>query len=114
MDEKEFLRLGILPLLCLVIYALIDKVVAPLVTRHWNNGHGSNRSVRSEESNGNGRSQSTSSYRISRLEEDIHEIRDAITSNREQINSSIHDIQVSAKVSQAILSRLEKRLDDLL
>jgi len=110
MDEPEILRYGALPLLCLVVYILIDKVVAPLIARERNgSGHGKTGPVNGR----HGDSPLAGEYRLARIEQDIHEIRVDIAATRETTNTEVQEIRTSAQVSQAILSRLERRLDQL-
>ena len=110
MDEPEILRYGALPLVCLILYVVIDKVVVPLVNE-WRHGWRHPESGGSDGGNGNGTL--ATEYRMARLEQDVHELRVAVDEARRATDAEVRDIRVSAQVSQAILKRLERRFDDL-
>jgi hypothetical protein len=109
MEELDSLKHGALPLVCLILFILVDKILVPLISDWKNNGwgNGTNGSRR------HGNSTPTLDYRIARTEQDIHELRVAIEETRKTTDAEVRDIRVCAQVSQAILARLEKRLDEL-
>ena len=108
MEELDSLKHGALPLVCLILFILVDKILVPIIS-DWKNhgGNGSNGSRR--HTNGT----PPTAYRMARLEQDIHELRVAIEETRKATDAEVRDIRVCAQVSQAILARLEKRLDEL-
>ena len=110
MEDPEILRYGALPLVCLILYVVIDKVIVPLVNE-WRNGwrHPENGGSAGGHSNGT----LASEYRVARLEQDLHELRVAVDEARRATDAEVRDIRVSAQVSQEILKRLERRFDDL-
>jgi len=109
MEDPEILRYGALPLVCLILYVLIDKVVVPLVNE-WRHGWRHAESGGSEGGNGNGTL--AAEYRMARLEQDVHELRVAVEDARRATDAEVREIRISAQVSQSILKRLERRFDD--
>jgi hypothetical protein len=109
MDEPDILRYGVLPLVCLILYAVIDKVVVPLVNE-WRHGWRHAESGGSDGGNGNGTL--ATEYRMARLEQDVHELRVAVDEARRATDAEVREIRISAQVSQSILKRLERRFDD--
>ena len=96
----EILEQGVLPALVLIIYAMIDKVIVPLLKGRAN-GKPSDRNHEWER-------------RIDRNENDIDRNRISI----EALRSDIHDVHVqvgtiSGKigVANAVLERIEQRLE---
>ena len=109
MDEHEILRYGALPLVCLILYVVIDKVVVPLVNE-WRHGWRHPESGGSDGRHSNGTL--ASEYRVARIEQDVHELRVAVDEARRATDAEVREIRISAQVSQSILKRLERRFDD--
>lgn len=108
MEELDSLKHGALPLVCLILFILVDKILVPLISDWKKNGwgNGSNGSRR------HGNSTTTLDYRIARTEQDIHELRVEVDEARRATDAEVREIRISAQVSQAILKRLERRFDD--
>ena len=111
MEELDSLKHGALPLVCLILFILVDKILVPIISDWKNHGSGNGSNGSRRHTNGNGTL--ATEYRMARLEQDIHELRVAIEETRKATDAEVRDIRVCAQVSQAILARLEKRLDEL-
>ena len=99
----EILQYGIGPALVLTLYALVDKVLAPLLSKKLANGNGngstngrviSTQWVHQEYVNGE------AAKRIGDLEKQADEVRE-----------SLSEIRAKVDVSTAILKRVEKSLE---
>lgn len=108
MEELDALKHGALPLVCLILFILVDKILVPLISDWKNHGWGNGSDGSRRHTNGT----PTIDYRMARTEQDIHELRVAIEETRKTTDAEVRDIRVCAQVSQAILARLEKRLDE--
>ena len=97
----EILQYGIAPALVLTLYALVDKVLAPLLSKKLGNGNGSTNGrvistqwVHQEYVNGE------AAKRIGDLERQADEVRE-----------SLSEIRAKVDVSTALLKRVEKSLE---
>ena len=113
MEDPDLLKFGAIPLLCLVLYALVDKVISPLLIQTWKNGTATGHPKERGERNGYDTDVSPTRFRLERLEQDLHDLSASFAESRNSTHETISEIKVSARVSQAILKRLERQLNDL-
>ena len=97
----EILQYGIAPALVLTLYALVDKVLAPLLSKKLGNGNAStNGSVLSTQWVHQEYVNGEAAKRIGDLERQADEVRE-----------SLSEIRAKVDVSTAILKRVEKSLE---
>ena len=94
----ELLEHGLVPVLLLILYALVDKVIAPLVKRNAPNGR--EKKPATEDIPVKTYQLDTVSRRVDRLESDVHEIRTAASEVREKVG-----------IVSALLERVEGSLE---